>query len=49
MAPVAVRVLEPPVQMVDGEAVADTLGSDPTVTVTEAEREHPFAFVPVTE
>ena len=48
MAPVAVRVLEPPEQMVAGEALAATLGAGATVTVTEALREHPLALVPVT-
>ena len=42
-------VLDPPAQMVAGEAVADTVRDEPTVTVTVAVPEHPLAFVPVTE
>ena len=42
-------VLDPPAQMVAGDAVAVTEIDDPTVTVTEAVPEHPLAFVPVTE
>ena len=43
------RVLEPPAQIVEGEAVAVTFGEVPTETVTEAVPEHPLEFVPVTE
>jgi hypothetical protein len=35
--------------MVDGDAVAVTLGEVPTETVTDAVPEHPLEFVPVTE
>ena len=49
MAPVAVKVEEPPTHIEEGEAVAVTLGKVPTDTVTVAVPEHPLAFVPVTE
>ena len=42
-------VLEPPAQIVEGDADAVTLGVDPTETVTETVFEHPLEFVPVTE
>ena len=42
-------VLDPPVQIVAGEAVAVTVMDEPTETVTEAVFEHPPEFVPVTE
>ena len=42
-------VLEPPVQIVAGDAVAETFSEAPTETVTVAVPEHPLAFVPVTE
>ena len=43
------RVLEPPAQIAEGEAVAVTFGEAPTDTVTDAVFEHPLEFVPVTE
>jgi hypothetical protein len=46
---VAVSVLELPAQIDAGEAVAATVSDDPTVTVTDAEPEHPLELVPVTE
>ena len=42
-------VLEPPAQIVDGDADAVTFGDDPTETVTDTVLEHPLEFVPVTE
>ena len=42
-------VLDPPAQIVAGEAVAATVRETPTETVTVAVPEHPLAFVPVTE
>ena len=42
-------VLEPPEQIVDGDAVAVTFGVDATETVTETVLEQPLEFVPVTE
>jgi len=44
-----VSVDEPPEQIVEGDAVAVTLGEELTVTVIEAVFEHPIEFVPVTE
>ena len=49
MAPLAVSVLDPPEQIVDGDAVAVTFGVEPTETVTETVFEQPLEFVPVTE
>ena len=43
------RVLDPPAQIVAGDAVAVTVMDEPTVTVTDAVPEQPLAFVPVTE
>ena len=40
---------EPPVQIVDGEALAVTFGEGLTVTVTLAVTLHPVSVVPVTE
>jgi len=42
-------VLDPPAQIVAGDAVAVTVMAEPTETVTEAVREQPPEFVPVTE
>ena len=42
-------VLDPPEQIVEGDAVAVTFGVDPTETVTETVFEQPLEFVPVTE
>ena len=42
-------MLDPPVQIVEGDAAAVTFGDEPTETVTETVVEHPFEFVPVTE
>ena len=42
-------VLDPPVQIDAGDAVAATVIDEPTVTVTEAAPEQPLEFVPVTE
>jgi len=44
-----VSVLDPPGQIVAGDAVAATVIDEPTETVTDATPEHPLAFVPVTE
>jgi len=44
-----VSVDDPPEQIVDGDAVAETLGKELTVTVIEAVFEHPIELVPVTE
>ena len=49
VAPLAVSVLDPPGQMDEGEAVADTFGKGLTVTVRETDFEQPDALVPVTE
>ena len=43
------RVLDPPEQIVDGDAVAVTFGIWLTVTVMDVVFEHPLEFVPVTE
>ena len=48
MAPVAAREVEPPAQIVEGEAMAVTVGKGLTVTVTEAVAEHPAPLLPVT-
>ena len=42
-------VLDPPAQIVAGDAVAATVSDEPTETVTDAVPEQPLAFVPVTE
>ena len=42
-------VLDPPVQIVAGDAVAETVIDEPTETVTEAVFEQPLELVPVTE
>ena len=42
-------MLDAPAQIVEGEAVAATLGEALTETVTEAVLEQPLEFVPVTE
>ena len=42
-------VLEPPAQIVPGDAVAVTFGEGLTETVTETVFEQPLEFVPVTE
>jgi len=42
-------VLEPPEHIDAGDAVAATVREEPTVTVTDAVFEQPFALVPVTE
>ena len=42
-------VLDPPTQIVAGEAEAVTVTDDPTETVTDATFEQPLEFVPVTE
>ena len=42
-------VLDPPGQIVAGDAVAATVIDEPTETVTDATPEHPLAFVPVTK
>jgi len=44
-----VSVLEPPVQIVVGDAVAETFSEVPTETATEAVPEQPLELVPVTE
>ena len=49
MAPLAVNVDEPPAQIDEGDAVAETVIDEPTETVTDAVREQPLEFVPVTE
>ena len=49
VAPLAVNVLDPPEQIVEGDAVAVTFGVEPTETVTETVLEQPLEFVPVTE
>jgi hypothetical protein len=49
VAPLAVRVLDPPAHMDAGDAVAVTVIDEPTDTVTDAVPEQPLAFVPVTE
>jgi len=49
VAPLAVSVLDPPLQMDAGEAVAVTVIDEPTETVTEAVPEQPLEFAPVTE
>lgn len=46
--PTAVSVVEPPAQMVAGEAETLTLGKGFTKTVTDAVPEQPLEFVPVT-
>ena len=45
----AVNVLDPPAHIDAGDAVAATVRDEPTVTVTDAEPEHPLELVPVTE
>jgi len=42
-------VLDPPEQIVEGDAVAFTFGVELTETVTETVFEQPLEFVPVTE
>ena len=42
-------MLDPPEQIVEGDAVAATFGVEPTETVTETVFEQPLEFVPVTE
>ena len=42
-------MLDPPAQIVEGEADADTAIDEPTETVIDADPEHPLEFVPVTE
>ena len=42
-------MLEPPVQIVDGDAVAATFKEAPTETVTDAVFEQPLELIPVTE
>ncbi len=42
-------MLDPPAQIVEGEAEAVTFGDEPTETVTETVLEHPLELVPVTE
>ena len=42
-------VLDPPEQIVDGDAVAATLREAPTETVTDDVFEQPLELVPVTE
>ena len=49
MAPLAVSVLDPPEQMLAGDAVAVTVIDEPTVTVTDTVFEQPLEVVPVTE
>jgi hypothetical protein len=44
-----VSVEDPPEHIVDGDALAVTLGGELTVTVIEAVFEQPIEFVPVTE
>jgi hypothetical protein len=44
-----VSVLEPPAQIVLGEAVTVTFGEVLIETVTDTAFEHPLEFVPVTE
>ena len=41
-------VLDPPVHIDAGDALAETVIDEPTETVTEAVREQPLEFVPVT-
>jgi hypothetical protein len=45
---VAVNVLDPPTQIVEGEAAMDTLIDPLTNTVTDAVVEQPLLLVPVT-
>jgi hypothetical protein len=47
-APVAVSVVDPPTQIIDGAATMFTLGDALTFTVIDSLTEHPFEFVPVT-
>jgi len=49
VAPLAVNVEDPPEQIVDGDALAVTLGTVPTETVTLTVFEQPLELVPVTE
>ena len=48
LAPLAVRVADPPGQITDGDAFTVTTGLALTVTETLAVAEQPLAFVPVT-
>ena len=47
-APLAVRVVDAPAQIMDGEELTETTGLAFTVTLTLAVAEQPLAFVPVT-
>jgi len=49
LAPLALNVELPPIQIVLGEAFAETFGTEFTVIVIDAEFVHPSALVPVTE
>ena len=42
-------MLDPPEQIVEGDAVAVTFGEELTETVTDTVFEQPLEFVPVTE
>jgi hypothetical protein len=44
-----VSVAEPPEQIEVDEGLIETVGELLTLTVVDAEAEHPLAFVPVTE
>ena len=48
VAPLAVKVTDPPTQMEEAEALIFTLGAAFTTIVALAVLEHPLALVPVT-